>query len=279
MIKKFGIIIILISIICVSSAAIFTPKKAEATAPVAVVVNAPDAWDHIQVAVWKFAVYPLFKQLMLTMLTGGDFKMSWDSVKNWLINDLAFQTLDATLRAYTGYSLCIDIKINMQLALRDAVAPEYTPLCRPEDSKIWGLADTLINDGSDAAWLRVKDEYYRSFFFNLTSQDNDVNQWFAIQDNAEQEKNKKQQHIYLELLANDGILGKRICPPNYKGDPANCPIASPGNTVSHLLKTEFSSQSDSLLKTQIKEDLFALAGSGVQMLLNQIVNSAYQRMQ
>ena len=275
--KKTAIIIlIIISIVFVSNFSIFAPQKANATAPVSVVADVDRTWDKIAIYVWKVVGVPLFKKFVMKVITGGDFKMSWSSVKSWLINDLAFQTLDATLRAYTGYSLCIDVKINIQLALRDAIAPDYQPLCRPEDSKIWGLADALITEGGTAAWKKLEEEYYQSFFFNLTSQNNDVNQWYAIQDNAEQEKNKKQQHIYLELLANDGVLGKRQCPPDYKGDPDDCPIMSPGSSVSEFLKTEFSSVNDTLLQTTIKEDIFALTGSAVQLLLTQSINSAFE---
>lgn len=287
MTRKLINILLILCLLTSINAVLFQYKEAKAvSAPVAVTVDIPrdtghaemSKWDRIAIAVWKFAVYPVVKQSVITLVTGGDFKISWDSVKNWLIHDLAFQALDATLRAYTGYGLCIDIKMNVELALRQAMAPDYQPLCRPEDSKIYDLAKTLTLEGSDEAWKKVKDEYYKSFYVNFsTTADNDLNQWFTLRSNAEAEKDKAQQHIYLELLANDGFLGKRDCsgiPPAQQGvNGENCPIMSPGAIVAESIKSTISASEQATLQATIKEDLATLAGAATQLILQQIIQN------
>lgn len=283
--KKIICIILIICSLAVSNAAFFQIKKADAVAPVGVVADAEremglaqySMWDRISVYVWKAAIYPLVRKAIITMITGGDFKITWDSVRTWLIEDLAFQTLHAVLMTYTGYGLCIDIGINIQMALRRSVAPDYEPICSFEDSKIAQIGSSLIFEGTDAAWEKIRNEYYQSFFVNISgSANNQLNAWFDIQDNFEQQKNKEEQHIRLELLANDGFLGKRDCTgiePEKRGiNNEKCPILTPGATIADYLKKEYSNADDATLRATIKEDIAVLAGMVIDMKMQEFAN-------
>ncbi len=280
MLKKLSVLFLILALFITYNATLLTVKKADAI-PVTVLADVPrDTVDRIGITLWKMIGYPLLRDQVINFVTTGDFKMSWSSVKYWLIHDLAFQTANLILKDYIGFDLCTTISGDIIFALGQMYAPNYPgPDCTFDQSQLAQTAEKLFTGDSDQAWQDVKNYYYQNFHMSLYGEANQFGTWFKIRDNIDTQINQKQQNFRFEMLINDGFLGNYDCagvPESQRPD--NCRLLTPGMIVADVVKTSISAPMDSALKAQMINDVAALAGVVVDMLKNKFIYSVYEKM-
>ena len=235
--------------------------------------GASNMTDRIATYVWKAAVYPLIRDMVIRVVTTGDFKITWDDLKTWLVRDLVFQTFNAIFEEFTGFNLCARISGNIRIALLNASLTEYVPDCTFDQSEMGQMVERVLT-GETGAWEELKAKYYRDFSFSLYSSSNDFYSWYELRDNFESQKEQKEQELKFEMLINDGFLGTRNCTDEQKQN-GNCPVVSPGTYVANLFKETYTAPFDSALGAQMWNDMASLGGVITDILKNRLVNNIY----
>ncbi|MDD3887945.1 MAG: hypothetical protein PHN19_04170 [Patescibacteria group bacterium] len=280
MFKKLSVLFLILALFITYNATLLTVKKADAI-PTVVVSDVPrDTADRIGITVWKAAVYPLVRDMVLSFVSTGDFKLSWNNVKDWLIHDLAFQTANAILQEYVGFNLCATIGADIRVALLQMYDDTgFAPDCTFDQSQLAQTAEKLFSGDSEQAWQDVKNYYYQNFHFSLYGEANQFGTWFKLRDNINTQINQRQQNIRFEMLINEGFLGNYDCsgvPESQRPD--NCRVVSPGAVVAELVKSSVRDPMDSALKAQMINDVAALAGVVTDMMKNKFIYSIYDKL-
>lgn len=216
------------------------PLPADALWNIDLITNEKIGW--LLLTIWKLAIYPIIKDLVIKIAT-LDFSITGQDVFSWLFETLVFQTAEAVMLTYTGFSLCANIQVNFRLAMMRATAPDYQPWCTWDRSlikKYWDFANRIYDSDSDEVWQVLKDEYFNTFSFEMRDANNVYGSWFSVKDNIETQLKKKQQNYVIELLGNNGFLGGRDCSQgidaNKNGkidNPEECKLMSPGQYLAN----------------------------------------------
>lgn len=215
MFKKFlTVLLIATTIFTVSGLGVLSqPKPAEAAAWLTIDID--EQLNRVLVAIWKFAIFPILKKLVVK-LASGDLSINGLELITTFAKDLAFQSLQAVLLTYTGFSLCSDIRGNMRTAFARAGTPgEYIPDCTFDRSIIKKGFDIVRQLGnstnlSEAAKVAER-ELTSRFAISLQGSNNDFGTWFGLRSNFLEQNEKKQQNYRFELLVNQGFFGARDC--------------------------------------------------------------------
>lgn len=213
--KKFTVIILMATtVFAVSGLGVLAhPKPAKAAAWLTVDID--EQLNRVLVAIWKFAIFPILKKLVVKFAS-GDLSINGLDVINQLANS-GFQALQAVMLTYTGFSLCSDIKGNLRTAFARAGTPgDYIPSCTLDRSK---LAKTIITigqagvNGGDVgkAILDAEKKFISQFAVSLQGSNNDFGTWFGLRSNHAQQYAKQQQNYRFEVLVNQGFFGARDC--------------------------------------------------------------------
>lgn len=213
--KKIISVVLLVLVVFIGSGlgVLSQPKVAKATWPT---IDIAKIANDVLVAIWKFAIFPLIKKLVLK-LASGDLSLNGLEILNWAVNDLWFQSMQAILYNFTGVSLCADIKMNIRVAFAQAGAPgTYIPECTFDRSLIKKGLDTLQQLQKEGLtgtekWKIFEREFTQRFGASLEGSNNDYTTWFGLRSNAIEQMAKKEQNYRFELLVNQGFFGARDC--------------------------------------------------------------------
>ncbi|MBU1118632.1 hypothetical protein KKH43_01985 [Patescibacteria group bacterium] len=216
MFKKVLLIVLIVSVVFVSSglAILSQPKTAHAATWLTIDLDA--RLNKVLVMIWKFAIFPLVKKFVMKFAT-GDLSINGMEILTWFIKDLYFQSFQAVLLTYTGFSLCSDIKANVRVAFAKAGVPgTYKPECTFDRSLIKKSVDAMaaINKAGGVTPELLKQaerEFMNRFTIKLEGENNDLSTWFGIRSNASQQFQKSEQNYRFELLVNQGFFGARDC--------------------------------------------------------------------
>lgn len=216
MFKKIISIILIASFVFTASGLgiLSQPKTASAAAWLTIDIDA--RLNKILVAIWKFAVYPILKKLVLK-IAAGDLSINGLELVTTGLKNLAFQGLQATMLAYTGFSLCSDIRGNLRVAFARAGTPgDYVPDCTFDRSLVKKSIDVVrrleaTGGTPDKVFKVLEGELVGRFSASLQDSNNDYNTWFGLRTNFAEQLQKKQENYRFEILVNQGFLGARDC--------------------------------------------------------------------
>lgn len=275
--NKIFVILMIILVFIAANSNLLTVKKADA---IIVTTDIPrDTADRIGIAVWKAAAYPFIRNMVLNFVATGDFKIGWNTIKDFLIKDLAFQTANAILLEYFGLELCATIGGNVRIALLQMNDGIFQPNCTFNQSKVAQLSEKLIQGNTAEAWQEVRNYYFANFHLSLNGSSNEFGQWWELRDNIYSQTKQRQQNIRFEMLINEGFLGQYDCsgvPKNKR--PGNCRVLSPGMITAEWIKSSVRDPMASALKAQMINDLSSLAGIVVDMIKNKFIYSIYEKL-
>ena len=183
------------------------PKPAEAQW--LVIKNLGDLLEQIILAIWKFAIYPLLKKVIISLIVTGDWGMTSEELAKWAVQDLAFQAVNAVFLSVTGFSLCANISDSLKLSISKWVAPHYKIECKFDNSTIIKLAKAIAGDPTGIKKLR-KDLFGAIININTTS-NNGIG--LAIDAMAVATENGQTLKVPLdeEISTGGGLLATRDC--------------------------------------------------------------------
>lgn len=276
--KKLLISLLIISLFLTFNSGFLTTKKADAI-PVEQMFSMDYLLDSLAIIIWKSVVYPMIRDQIINFVTTGDFKISWNSIKNWLIYELAFQTASTILKDYIGFDLCTTISGNILLAFGQMYANRnWEPSCTYDQSELAQMTNKLLTGDSQGAWQDMKNNFYANFHLSLLGPSNQFGTWFQLRDNINSQINQREQNIKFEMLINEGFLNGYDCtgvPENERPD--KCMARTSGMAIAQLVKTSFSSPQDSALKATMVADLASVVGMVVDIYKNKMLKSVFEK--
>ncbi|MBU1167434.1 hypothetical protein KKC60_03440 [Patescibacteria group bacterium] len=295
-----SVVLIILIVFVFSGIGVFaTPKPAQATWPT---IDLGKLANDVIVAVWKFAVFPLIKSLVLKVAS-GDLSLNGLEILNWGSKEMWFQSLQSALYSYTGFSLCSDIKMNMRIAFARSASPgvggaggAYVPDCTFDRSIIKKTLDA-INElekqgkaGQDT-WKILETEFNKRFALSLTGQNNDFSTWFGMRTTAAEQMAQKEQNYRFELMVNQGFFGARDCS-NIKPDTKvaaakgdtkgnkkssavkkpidkyrDCRVKSPGLVFAENAKKSISGLQQGTIQAQAYQDMITLTALTIDTII------------
>lgn len=237
-----------------------------------------EAWlERILLGVWKAVFYPLLRRIVISLITRGDFGITWNELKTWFWKDLVFQIAEQTLNQF-GLTLCFRLSANIKIALMRSIAPEYKPNCTYERSEIAQLMASCVKKGTKACWARVRRDFWGAWSLSVTTDSNQFGAWWSVKNAVYGEKGKRERQYELEILSNKGFLGARDCTRgkdlNHDGkiDPqTECPIVTPGTAIASMVAGEPKRLQEGTLKSEVVYDLMALFGMSIDLILTQLL--------
>jgi hypothetical protein len=231
--------------------------------------------DEILLAVWKAAVYPMLKKMVMSLVTSGDFGITWESIQDWFYYDLVFQTVEAVLNRI-GITLCAQFSASIKLALFYSSAPDYYPECKFSDSMI---AKTIAEAIQREDWGVIRRDFYRLFHINSQPQYNPFTNYWLAKGLIDSETAIRQDQIRMELTFSGGFLGTRDCEKDKKTGklktPEKCRVVTPGAWFAETVFGEFHKVETATLQAQALADLGALTAMAIDTLANQAISGAW----
>lgn len=276
--KKLLILFLIISLFLTLNLGFLTTKKADAI-PVEETFSTNYLLDSIAILLWKGLVYPLIRDQIINFVTTGDFKISWNSIKNWLLYELPTQTANIILKKYIGLDLCTTISKDVRFALGQMYAnPSWEPSCTYDQSKLAQMTVKLFTGDSQGAWQDMKKNYYPKFYLSILGEGNQFGKWFQLRDNIDSQINKREQNIKFEMLLNEGFLAGYDCTgvPEEKR-PDGCRPKTTGMLVSEVIRTSISSQIEAPLQATMVADLASVVGTVVDIYKNKMFTSVLNK--
>lgn len=292
MFKKFFIVLLMATtIFTVSGLGVLSqPKQADAFW---FVTDVGEELNRVLVAIWKFAIFPILKKLVMKIAT-GDLNINGQE----LLNDFAkagFQVAQAVMLERTGFSLCSDIRGNFRIAFaRLADNTRYIPSCTLDRSKLVQAGAAIVDfaqRGGTAteAFKALEREFTQRFSLSLQGENNDYNAWYGLRSNFLEKVQKKEEDYRFELLVNQGFFGARDCSnithqneteaqkqkkstvkkgnvktvDKYK----DCRIKSPGLLFAEDAKKSIQGLKQGSVQAQSLQDIIALTGLFVDQLI------------
>lgn len=234
---------------------------------------------RVLTAVWKAAVFPLIKRMVMSFITTGDFGITWESIKHWFYYDLVFQTAEAVLKRI-GLSLCDQFSVQVRLALLSSYLPDFRPECDFNRSQIAKMVKEAIDRDS---WEPVRRDFFRMFYLSSFPQNNQFTNYWLAKKYINAEVTRTQEDIKLELTFSRGFLGTRDCE-DKDGDgkidnPTKCRVVTPGSFFAETVFGEYQSIEKATLGSQVLADIGALSAMAIDTLVNQFIYGAYGKLQ
>lgn len=292
MFKKFIIVLLMaVTVFTVSGLGILSqPKPAEA---VWFTTDVGEQLNKVLVAIWKFAIYPILKKLVMKIAT-GDLNINGAELLADFGN-AGFQVAQAIILNYTGFSLCSDIKGNFRIAFARLVDnTNYIPTCTADRSKLVQAGRYIIElaqRGGTATegFKAVEQAFLERFSVSIQGDNNDYGSWFGLRSNFLEQIQKKEENYRFELLVNQGFFGARDCS-NVRLQNANkteaaksatvkkgkvatvdkyrdCRIKSPGLLFAEDAKKSIQGLKQGSIQAQSLQDIIALTGLFVDQLI------------
>lgn len=235
--------------------------------------------NRILVAVWKSAVYPLLKKMVMSFITTGDFGVTWESIRDWFYYDLVFQTAEAILNRI-GLSLCAQFSVQIKLALFYSLAPDYYPECTFERSQLAQMIDEAIRKDS---WEPVRRDFFRMFYISSLPPYNQFTNYWLAKKIVNSEVSRTREDIKMEVTFSNGFLGTRDCEDRDKDgkidNPTKCRVITPGSFFAETVFGEYRNVEEATLKAQALADLGALTAMAIDTLINQAISGMYGKLQ
>jgi len=185
------------------------PKPVEAGWPTLTLKNLGKLIEDILIAIWKLAVYPLIKDMIMAAATNSDFMMTSEQFEKWILQDVVFQAANVVFKQMTGFSLCATINWNLRLAITKFVKDDYTPDCTYDRSEIAKLivGDISVKDKMD----EVRKKLPGMLDSSVSDSNNDINMSLDAMINIMDESGKKEESGKQELFSGKGLLTTRDC--------------------------------------------------------------------
>lgn len=274
-----GLLLVILIFVFSGLGVLAVPKSTKATLPT---FDIPEKVNKVIIAVWKMAVFPLVKRIMINIATRGDFGVTWDDIKTWLWKDLAFQTLESVLNTY-GYTLCSRFSANIRIALAQSVAPPgVRPWCTFDQSWAAQTVKEALTEGTDVAWAKARRDFFKNISLTARGSNNMYGKWFETRDTFHSKLARLEGDYQVELLMNNGFFGSRDCSkwkPKGRYDlnrdgikqPEECPVRTPGQTISHLIAKRYSNLEEGSIRSVVMTDLLAVFAQILDTWLNDAV--------
>jgi hypothetical protein len=163
--------------------------------------------ENLLIAIWKFAIYPLLKKIVITAVTKGDWALTKEEIQKWAIQDLAFQAANSIFKQITGISLCARINANLRLAISKFVAPDYKPDCTFDRSELV----SLLKMSPDQRSKELRKKLYNSIIISMTGSNNEIGLALNATVGILDRMNTKQTSVNKELDVGSGLLATRDC--------------------------------------------------------------------
>lgn len=289
-------VVILVLFLCVTNFALFE-KQAQAqvggmvgamaggSGCISTVITATPIWgkqmaecaNQIMIGIWKASIFPFLKRIVLNLVLKGDFGLTWDSVKDWIYQDLVFQTIEQVLKQ-VGLSLCARLSVNLRLALYQTTSPDYYPKCTYQQSEIAQVVGEFIKDPKAGA-QRLRRDFFGMFYFSTQPSYNQFGQYWLVKDIVAGKISQQQNDIKLELMFSNGFLGTRDCK-DKNGDgridrPQECTVTTPGKWVADRIVGDQAQKEQALFTSQALADLGALSGEVIDLLANRAITGLF----
>jgi len=187
------------------------PKPAQAQW--LVLKNIGELLEHVFLAIWKYAIYPLLKKVIISLIVNGDWGMTAEELSKWAYQDLAFQTVNAIFKSTTGFSLCTKISDWLKMSITLWVAPDYTPDCTYDNSDLMKLLEDLADD-PEAIKERLKGlrkDLFGAIINSNTKSNNEIGLSLDTMAIATDRDAEARAGMKSELAAGDGLLATRSC--------------------------------------------------------------------
>ncbi|NQV13271.1 MAG: hypothetical protein HQ530_03135 [Parcubacteria group bacterium] len=186
------------------------PKPAKAVWPVTIMQDLTTLLENILLVVWKAALYPLIRDVMMAAASRSDFLMTSEQLAQWFTEKVLFQAANVVFKRLTAHSLCVNINWNLKLALTKFVAEGHDPKCTFDQSKIAQFAVLSLDDKMDA----IRKELPNMLTTTVSGSNNDINlsleAALSIMDLGEEKKDSAK----TELFNGKGLFTARDCSVN-----------------------------------------------------------------
>ncbi|NQV00230.1 MAG: hypothetical protein HQ538_05815 [Parcubacteria group bacterium] len=256
------------------------PKKAQAVGPV---FDIKAILNNLLVSIWKSVLFPLIKEIIIGYITTGEFPMSMDEFKTWLVEDLLFQTMESVFNEFANFSLCSEFSMNIRIALgQNELAPDRQPNCTYDQSQWMQIIEHAVDAeredglGGEVLGEELRQEFFRSFHLSAQGANNQYGAWWEVQDRVTAEATRQEDQYNVELSANRGFLGQRDCSrgedENNDGEVSGveCTTVTTGETVAGSLES-YNNYTEGAIHTEVFSDLIALFGNVIDLVINQAI--------
>ncbi|MEW6407548.1 MAG: hypothetical protein AB1465_02550 [Patescibacteria group bacterium] len=235
--------------------------------------------NRILVAIWKSAVYPLLKRMVMSLITTGDFGITWESIKDWFYYDLVFQTAEEILNRI-GLTLCAQFSVQIKLALLYSLALDYYPECEFDESQI---AQTINEAIQREDWEPIRRDFFRMFYMQSLPPYNQFTNYWLAKKLVNTEVTRTREDINRELTFSNGFLGTRECEDKDKDgkidNPTKCRVITPGSYFAETVFGEYKQVEQATIGAQTLADLGALTAMAIDTLTNQAIYGMYGKLQ
>lgn len=183
------------------------PEPAQAGWPSTTIADLDKLIENILIAVWKLAIYPLLKNIFMSLASGSDWMMTSEQFAQWLLKDVVFQAANVIFKKITGFSLCVNLNLNLQIALTKFVKEDYTPDCKYEHSKIVKLLTQDPAESMDELRKKMPEMLDAS----VSGSNNDIGLSLDAAMDIFDESSKKSTTAEDELFSGKGLFSTRDC--------------------------------------------------------------------
>lgn len=244
------------------------------------VVETRSPIDEVLVGVWKSSIYPLIRRLVISLITKGDFGLTWEGIKDWFYKDLIFQTAERILNQL-GLSLCAKFSLQIRVALMQSLVPLEPPACTFQQSEFAQIIDDALTKGGEAAWARIRRDFFSMFYLSLQPQNNQFTNYWSVKSKIITASSREQEDIKFELALGEGFLGTKDCSKDRDGDgkiqsPEDCITVTPGQYLSKMIFGEAERVEQATLSSQVSSDMLALSAMSIDLLINQFIGGVFQ---
>lgn len=183
------------------------PKPVEAGWPTLTIKNLGKLIEDILIAIWKTAIYPLIKDMIMAAATDSDWMMTSEQFTQWLLEDVVFQAANVVFKRITGFSLCVSLNWNLRLALTKFVQDDYEPDCTFDNSRI----AKLLTQDPKKSMDEIRKQLPKLLDSSVSGSNNDINLSLEAMVDIMDESSRKSKTTENELISGDGLLTTRDC--------------------------------------------------------------------
>lgn len=162
--------------------------------------------ENILLAIWKFAIYPLLKKIVITAVTKGDWGITKEEIEKWAERDLAFQAANSVFKQITGVDLCFPLNATLKLSISKFVQNDKIT-CTYDRSELV----TLLNMDPDKRSAELRKKLYNSLQLSMSGSNNQMFLALDATTSALNKKNAKSTSVKQELTNGFGLLSTRDC--------------------------------------------------------------------
>ncbi|MFH2104650.1 MAG: hypothetical protein ABII72_00230 [Parcubacteria group bacterium] len=183
------------------------PKPVQAGWPTVTLQDLGKLLENILLAVWKSALFPLVKEIVMAAATKSDWMMTSEQLGLWLKEKVIFQAANVVFKRITGKSLCVKINWNLKLALTKFVGEGYDPQCTFDRSEIAKFAVLSLDDKMDT----IRKEIPNMLTTTVSGSNSDIGLSLEAALDIMDESGKQSDKAKNELFSGDGLFTTRDC--------------------------------------------------------------------